>query len=141
VVYGYTSAVRPIPAQYRFGRIWLLLGWGMVLSVLVLSLVPIDVDLGEGRDKLSHFVAYACLSFWFGMLYTERSRQLGFVAGFIILGVLIEFLQGLTDYRSFEIADMAADATGAFIGFALLQTPLKHALRRMEQLLNSLLPK
>jgi VanZ family protein len=113
----------------------------MVASVFVLSLIPIEVDLGKGADKAEHFIAYAGLAFWFGMLYVRRSRQLAFVAGFIVLGVVIEFLQGLTDYRSFEVADMVADAIGAFIGFALLQTPAKHVLRWTEQLLVSVLPK
>jgi uncharacterized protein YfiM (DUF2279 family) len=125
------------PGHYRFGRIWLLLGWGMVLSVFVLSLIPIDVDLGEGSDKIEHFIAYASLSFWFGMLHVRRSRQLGFALGFIGMGVVIEFLQGMTDYRDFEVADMVADAIGAFIGFALLQTPLRHALAWAERLLES----
>jgi len=119
---------------------WFLLGAGMVAAVLVLSLLPIDVDLGEGSDKVEHFVAYASLTFWFGMLYVRRGQQLGFVAGFIVLGVIIEFLQGMTDYRDFEVADMVADAVGAFIGLAILQTPLRHALRWAEGLLASVLP-
>ena len=113
----------------------------MVLSVFVLSLIPIEVDLGRGSDKLEHFIAYAGLAFWFGMLYVRRGQRLGFVAGFVAMGVVIEFLQGMTDYRDFEVADMVADAVGAFIGLALLQTPLRHALRWAEQLLGSVLPK
>ncbi|HYA47925.1 MAG TPA: VanZ family protein [Burkholderiales bacterium] len=107
----------------------------MVLSVFVLSLIPVDVDLGKGSDKIEHFVAYAALSFWFGLLYTQQRRQLGFALGFILMGVVIEFLQGMTDYRDFEVADMVADAIGAAIGFALLQTPLKNALFWTEQFL------
>jgi uncharacterized protein YfiM (DUF2279 family) len=128
--------VQQTPPQYRFGRIWLLLGWGMVASVFVLSLIPIELDLGEGSDKFEHFVTYAGLSFWFGMLHVERRRQLGFALAFILMGVLIEFLQGMTDYRSFEVADMAADATGALLGFVLLQTPLRNALARVERFLD-----
>ena len=55
-------------------RIWLLLGWGMVFSVIVLSLIPLDVDLGENRDKLAHFVAYGSMAFWFAMLFEGRAR-------------------------------------------------------------------
>ena len=123
------------PPQYRFGRIWLLLGWGMVASVFVLSLIPIDVDLGEGSDKFERFVAYAGLAFWFGLLYVQRRWQLGFALGFIVMGVAIEYLQGMTDYRSFEVGDMLADAFGALFGFALLQTPLGNALVWVERLL------
>jgi uncharacterized protein YfiM (DUF2279 family) len=135
------GSVQAIQGHYRFGRIWLLLGWGMVLSVFVLSLIPVDVDLGKGSDKIEHFVAYAALSFWFGLLYVQQRRQLGFALGFILMGVVIEFLQGMTDYRDFELADMVADAIGAAIGFALLQTPLKHALRWAERILDRIAPK
>jgi uncharacterized protein YfiM (DUF2279 family) len=127
--------------QYRFAHIWFLLGWGMVLTVFVLSLVPIDVDLGRGSDKLEHFFAYAVLSFWFGLLHHRRRGQLGFTLGFIGMGVVIEFLQGLTDYRDFEIADMVADAIGAFVGLALLQTPLRNTLAWTERFLNSIGPR
>src|SRR5207249_4449978 len=112
----------PPPSHYR--RLWLLLGWGMVVSVVVLSLIPLEVDLGEGRDKLAHFAAYGGLSFWFGMLIEGRGRELRIAAAFALLGVALEFLQGLTDYRTFEVADMIANATGAALGWGLAQTPL-----------------
>ena len=100
----------------------------MVVSVVVLSLIPLDFDLGEGRDKVAHFVAYGSLSFWFGMLFEGRGRQLLIALGFAAMGVAIEFLQGMTDYRTFEVADMVANAIGAAIGFGLAQTPLRNAL-------------
>jgi len=40
----------------------------MLVSVLVLSLIPVEVDFGAGSDKLEHALAYGSLSFWFGML-------------------------------------------------------------------------
>jgi hypothetical protein len=122
------------PQRHR--RIWLLLGWGIVVSVLVLSLIPVDVDLGEGRDKLAHFAAYGSMTFWFAMLFGGRVRQLGVAIAFAAMGVAIEFLQGLTDYRSFEVADMVANALGAALGWALAQTPLRNALDWSERLLD-----
>ena len=128
------------PSQ-RHRRIWLLLGWGMVFSVVVLSLIPVDVDLGEGRDKVAHFIAYGSLSFWFGMLFAGRARQLGIALAFALMGVGIEFLQGLTDYRTFEVADMVANAIGAALGFGLAQTPLGNALDWAERLIAGLTQK
>jgi VanZ family protein len=122
-------------------RIWLLLGWGMVVAVVVLSLIPLDVDLGENRDKLAHFAAYGGLSFWFGMLFEGRGRQLGAALGFAAMGVALEFLQGLTDYRTFEIADMIANAIGAAVGWGLAQTPLRNVLEWLERLIGALTPK
>ena len=109
----------------------------MVLAVFVLSLIPVDVDLGEGKDKVAHFIAYGGLSFWFAMLFDGRARQLVIALAFAAMGVGIEFLQGLTDYRSFEVADMAANAVGAALGFGIAQTPLSNALGWAERLLGS----
>ena len=120
-------------ASYRYRRIWLLLGWGMVAAIVVLSLIPVEVDLSEGRDKLAHFAAYGGLSFWFGMIFGRRGLQLGIAVGFAAMGVALEFLQGLTDYRSFEIADMVANAGGAGLGWCLAQTPLRSALTLAER--------
>ena len=124
------------PSQ-RHRRIWLLLGWGMVFLVVVLSLVPIDVDL-PGGDKTAHFVAYGSMSFWFGMLFAGRARQLGIAVAFAAMGVGIEFLQGMTDYRTFEVADMIANGIGAALGWGLAQTPLRNALAWAERLLDLL---
>src|SRR5258705_13169030 len=104
------------PPSLRYRRIWLLLAWGMVVSVVVLSLIPVEVDLGEGRDKLAHFLAYGSLSLGFGMLFGGRGRQLGIALAFSAMGVAIEFLHGLTGYRTFEIAAMIANAIGALRG-------------------------
>jgi VanZ family protein len=110
----------------------------MVAAVVVLSLIPIDVDLGENRDKLAHFVAYGSLAFWFGMLCEGRGRQLWVALGFAAMGAVLEFLQGLTDYRTFEIADMVANTIGAALGWGLAQTPLRSVLVRVERLIGAL---
>ena len=107
----------------------------MVVSVTVLSLIPVDVDLGEGRDKVAHFVAYGSMSFWFAMLFQGRARQVCIALAFAAMGVAIEFIQGLTDYRTFEVADMIANALGAALGWGLAQTPLRNALDWTERLL------
>lgn len=120
---------------YRYRRMWFLLGWGMIAAVVVLSLIPLDVDLGNNRDKLAHAAAYGGLSFWFGMLIDGRGRELRIAAALALMGVALEFLQALTPYRSFEIADMIANATGAALGWGLAQTPLRYALDRVERLI------
>ena len=119
--------------MYRFRRIWLLVGCGMVAAVVVLSLIPVEVDLGEDSDKLAHFLAYGSLSLWFGMIFTGTSRQFGITVAIVALGVVLEFLQGLTGYRTFSIADMIANALGAALGWGLAQTPLKNGLAWIER--------
>jgi len=125
----------------RHRRIWLLLGWGMIAAVVVLSLIPLDVDLAEHEDKLAHFIAYGSLAFWFGMLIDGRGRQLGVALTFAAMGVALEFLQGLTDYRTFEVADMIANAIGATVGWGLAQTPLRNGLGWAERLIGAVFRK
>ena len=129
------------PPSLRYRRIWLLLAWGMVVAVVVLSLIPVEVDLREGRDKVAHFLAYGSLSLGFGMLFGGRGRQLGIAIAFAAMGVALEFLQGLTDYRTFEIADMIANAIGAALGWVFAQTPLRNGLEWAERLIGAVLRK
>jgi VanZ family protein len=110
----------------------------MAAAVVVLSLIPLEVDLVENEDKLAHFVAYGSLAFWFGMLVEGRGRQFGAALGFAAMGVMLEFLQGLTAYRTFEVADMVANALGAALGWGLAQTPLRNAIEWVERLIDAL---
>ena len=110
----------------------------MIAGVVVLSLIPVEVDLGDDSDKLAHFFAYGSLSLWFGMIFAGRSRQLGIALVFVALGAALEFLQGLTGYRTFSIADMIANALGAALGWGLAQTPLKNALAWIERRIDAL---
>ena len=93
-------------------------GWLYVAAIVWLSLSPSPPDLGpEVSDKLKHFVAYAALMFWFSILYRGKAR-LAYAAGWLALGIALEFAQGATGYRSYELADMAANALGVLAGAA-----------------------
>lgn len=116
-------------------RAWVLLGWGMVVAVVVLSLIPLEVDLQEGRDKVAHVIAYGSMTFWFAMLFRGWARQLGVALAFVAMGVAIEYLQRMTGYRTFDVADMIANGIGAALGWVLAQTPARHALDWTERLL------
>ena len=106
-------------ATLRFRKAWLALGWLFVAAVVYLSLTPepLTVDFGKGI-KLDHMSAYAWLMLWFAQLYRTRSRRLAVAAALIVLGISMEYLQGLTDYRDFEYSDMAINSAG--VGFGLL---------------------
>jgi VanZ family protein len=121
------------PLHYR--RIWLLLGWGIVAAVAVLSLIPVDIDLGEDRDKLAHLLAYGGMSFWFAALVEGRARQFRIALAFAAMGVALEFLQDMTGFRDFEVADMIANAIGAMLGWGAARTPLKNVLAWAESVL------
>ena len=93
--------------------ILLFCGWGWATAIVVLSLIPTvpSIDIEQG-DKLGHFAAYGLLMFVFCLIYDQRATRLAYATGFIAMGVALEFLQGMTGYRTFDLLDMLANATG-----------------------------
>ena len=84
--------------------LWLALGWGLVAAIVWLSLTPSPpkVDFEQG-DKVGHFLAYGRLMFWFCSSISAQRTRLAYAAGFVAMGVGLEFVQGWTGYRSFEV--------------------------------------
>jgi VanZ family protein len=110
---------------------WIGAGWAMVGAIVWLSLTPSPpkVDF-EYSDKVGHLLAYGSLMFWFSQLYLARRTRLAYAAGFAAMGVALEFIQGWTGYRDFEVYDMLANATGVAVGWAatlILPTVLRGA--------------
>jgi hypothetical protein len=52
---------------------------------------------------------------------------------FVILGISLEYLQRLSGYRTFEYADMGANAAGVLCALLLAQTPLSRCLAVLER--------
>jgi len=102
----------------KLRALWLALGWGLVAAILWLSLTPSPpkVDFAQS-DKVGHFLAYGGVMFWFAQLYAARGTRLAYAAGFVAMGVALEFIQGWTGYRSFEVYDMLADGIGVALGW------------------------
>jgi VanZ family protein len=118
---------------------WLMLGWLLVFFVIYLSLTPepVQVPLEQG-DKFGHVFAYAVLMSWFANLYESPARRLQFAIGFITLGVALEFVQRWSGYRTFEVADMAADAFGVAGGWLFATPRIPNYLRAAERLLDAM---
>ena len=55
---------------------------------------------------------------WFALLYRSTSARVLYAAGFVAMGVAIEFLQPLTG-RHFEPADMLANTIGVLLGWGV----------------------
>lgn len=100
-----------------------------LIAILWLTLNPsptpdVDLPLFPGADKLIHAIMFGALTFTACFDYEKfrgnRSRKsiltpLIMAAASTATGIGIEFLQqAMALGRSFEIADMAADAVGAF---------------------------
>lgn len=120
-------------ARLRWRPLWLALGWALAAAIVWLSLTPSPPRLDfESGDKVGHFTAYAALMFWFCQLYPGRGARLAYAAGFVALGVAIEFLQRASGYRSFEVMDMLADAAGVALGWTLARLAGARLIERIE---------
>lgn len=113
----------------------------MVGIVVYLSLVPappqLEVTYG---DKLQHIAAYAAMAYWFAMLeITSRGKKRVAMVALILLGVLLEFLQGQSGYRTFDAGDILANTMGVLIGGTIASSAAGVLLAWLERrLYNSL---
>lgn len=119
--------------QLKYRRLWQMIGGLLVLLVVYLSLTPapVVIPIAEG-DKYGHMGAYATLMLWFALIYPLPTARLAWALAFSAMGMTLECLQGLTSYRTFDLADVAANILGVFIGWLLAPPRLPHALEFLE---------
>ena len=106
-------------------RLWLIGGVTILVLLWTLSLMPhppaIDVQNG---DKYGHLAMYGGTMWWWGQYWTKFRQRLALAIIFALMGVAIEFIQGWSGWRSFEVMDMLANSVGVLLGWALVYTPL-----------------
>lgn len=118
----------------RFPRIWLGLGWILVATVCLGTLLPASSLVRTlENDKLMHFGSYFVLTLWFGGLYGKPRHYLAIAAILIILGAGLDLLQGFTATRSFEVLDVLANTGGVVVGFVVLLVLLGGWCRTVER--------
>lgn len=116
----------------RFRALWFGIGWTLIASVVVLSLISLPVTLPQAQsDKAGHVLAYAVLMFWFCQLYTRRGARFVLALALLGMGCGLEFVQEAVG-RSFEYRDMLADAAGIAAGWAAAPPRTPHVLARIE---------
>jgi VanZ family protein len=100
-------------------KILVLIGWALVFTVILLSLIPISGALPDikNSDKIGHFIAYFSIMLWFAWLYQKPWVRNIYAICFICMGGLLEFLQSLTSYRSLDIDDFHMNTIGVIVGF------------------------
>ena len=96
---------------------WLGIGWLGVLAALVFSLGPATPDGSLNHaDKLVHLGGYAVLMYWWSQLYSSVPQRVQVGAALVLLGIVIEGLQGLTPTREPDAWDVLANTLGIVIG-------------------------
>lgn len=119
--------------RLRHHHAWSAIGWGFVALVVYLSLMRAPSEIGPKFFDAGHLVAYAWLMLWFGQIHRPTNVRLAIGVLLCVLGIAIEFAQGLTGYRTFDHADMIMNALGVAVGLLLARTPLQNILEGLER--------
>ncbi len=114
--------------RYSIGKqqvmIWRLVFFVMLGAVMTLALLPTSGTPGfTGQDKLIHLIVFSVLFFMGAKAYPGLIswKWLYLYLGLFSYGVLMEFLQGQTSYRSMEAWDLVADSLGLIVGHSALK--------------------
>jgi VanZ family protein len=113
--------------------IWRGLAVAFLGVVVFMSLMPSPPQpMGLlGWDKFQHTAAYGFLAWWFLQAWEGR-RALGWCVFLVIVGCLVEVLQGLTPLRQPSLLDVLANSTGVALGALLFRGPLGGTLVALE---------
>lgn len=124
--------------MHKLRGIWLALGWLWVATIVWLSLTPNPPEPVRfwNADKLEHALAYGLLMLWFSQVYVRRMRRIFTAILLVAMGITMEFLQGMTGYRSFEYADMLANSAGVLLGWVWARTALGRIGHALETILS-----
>jgi VanZ family protein len=111
---------------------WRLLAWLGLVTVLWLSLLPLQFPPQLefwNSDKLVHIAMYASLMGCFSRGY-ERRRWPQIACGLAVFGLGVEFLQSLTPTRQASALDECANILGiAIMLWSVTRLPLAAATR------------
>ena len=107
----------------------------ITLGILYLSLTPAET-LTVGNDKVSHFIAYSCLTLNLGLIQLPSIKKLrtGIIAA-LFLGCLVEVMQHFVPGRVMSFGDVIANTIGVGIGSLLALLffkPIQHWLRKLK---------
>jgi len=117
----------------RYPWVWWVLGWLLIAGVVIGSLMPaFEIPHVLIRDKAMHAGAYCLLTIWFAGIY---GRHRHWLIGLLLfaLGFALDLAQATTTTRSFDLADVAANAGGILLGLALAWFIFEGWCRRVEQ--------
>jgi VanZ family protein len=125
----------------RHRHVWLAGGWLLISLIVYLSLTPHPPEplSFPDADKLEHGIAYGSLAPWFCQIYLSTWSRVFVLAALIVLGVGLEFVQGWTGYRTFDVWDMVANSIGVMLGFLLVLTPFGRLFILIEAALRQIL--
>ena len=117
----------------RYRPLWLAVGFGLVAVVIYLSLAAEAPDPGRIEGvKSGHVTAYFVLMLWFSQIFRAWWQRLLIGVALTLMGIGLEYAQGMTAHRTFAYTDMWDNALGVALGLAAAFTPLGTALGKVE---------
>lgn len=116
-------------------RAWLTVGGLLVAVIVYFSLMhnPPAPLAFNNADKLEHALSYAVLTWWFCQIYHSTRTRVLLMVSLVGLGVAVEYVQGWSGYRNFDVMDMLADGVGVLAGWGLVYTPLGRMLAYVDK--------
>lgn len=124
--------------ELKLRYLWIVTGYMLVALVLFLSLTSNPIDTGMSfpyQDKLYHAFAYFTLMFWFSQIYHDSFQRKMIAVIFILMGIMLEYLQSFDPQRFAEFGDMVANTSGVVLGFLLALSGAKNILLKIEKVL------
>jgi hypothetical protein len=118
----------------RFAPCWIAIGWTLVAGLVVASLVTVPDEVRElgSVDKLVHVVLYLLVMAWFVQIWSAQRVILAYAAFLVVLGIVLEILQGAGGHRTADGLDAVANAGGVVLGWMTSRTPVSGLLERLE---------
>lgn len=127
-----------VSENLRFKWVWLFIGYALIAFVLQQTLTSSPASIGiHLSDKFMHTVGYFVLMGWFVQIYRRSTGRTIWAFFFVCMGITLEFLQGLTGVRHFEVYDMFANSLGVLIAWLLSFTRFSGMLLWFEKHLPS----
>ena len=123
----------PEPSRHRL--LWNAIGCALILFVIYQSLTPAPMALpGDEGSRLGHLAAYGTLMGWFANLHEGRRARIAFALGFVAMGIVLELIQGMTGYRTTDVADALANTLGVCLGWLLAPPRMPNLLTVAERI-------
>ena len=95
-----------------------------LITMTILGLIPTEqIPLSDWNDKAQHIIAFLILAFLIDASWPETELNWKKTLALLGYGLMLEVLQGFTDYRELSGLDLLADAAGIGL-YAVTTSPL-----------------
>lgn len=122
----------------RYFKLWLAIGYALTAFIIYMSLTsePVEIEIDfPYQDKFFHTLAYFSLMGWFAQIFHVQRQRAAFAVAFVMMGVILEYMQSFDPARYYEIEDMMANTLGVVIAvFLAKMTAFKFFLVKFERL-------